>query len=798
MKLSLNWLNSLVDISDLSTEEIEERAVKAGFEIEEKIKIGSGTNLVAGKVIECHNHPDSDHLHITKVDVGNEVLDIVCGAPNCREGIKVIVARVGAVLPGGEIKAGVIRGVASNGMLCSLQELGVDKDMLKDDSCSHDGIEELDDSFNVGDTDILKKLGYDDTVLDLGIYANIPDCLAMHYMAKEMAAILRRPCHLPDFDGASDIGEKSNFRLSSESENCPHFLVKVCNSVTIKPSPAWMQEHLRANGIKCINNLVDISNYVMLETGQPMHFYDLRSNPNKNITVKDNLNCDYEALDENIYHIEPGDIMITSDNEPIGIGGIMGGEGSKIQDDTTAIIIESALFDHAQIRRTANRLGLQTEAAARYSKGLEPLSQKKAMDRAVQLLTELADATDFEETVECGSDNYTPVSVTETLSHLNALIGKEYKLEEVKEVLEALDFRPEFDGDSFVCHIPSYRTDISIREDIDEEICRLTDFDDLKSSLPLMPQTVGKLSCAQSNRRTIKNFLINKGLNEVITYSLVSKKYIEDSVLNNGDAIELLSPLSEDRRYVRTSLLNSLLEVLSYNLGHYNSNVNNFEISDVYYNDHQESRLGVILDGNLLESKVKHITLKNDFYTLKGLIVSLFDRLGFEMGRVSVEVNEIDTVHFHPGISALVKMNGRVIGIIGKLHPAYATKFKLKDVYAAEIILDEINNSKPARTKAPEINKYPSISRDISIVVKDEVEAYDLIRTAKKAGGKLVKSVEIFDIYKGEHIEEGYKSVSLNIVYESKEKTLKVDDINEPHNKIMNELNKAYNANLRG
>lgn len=286
MKLSLNWLNSLVDISDLSTEEIEERAVKAGFEIEEKIKIGSGTNLVAGKVIECHNHPDSDHLHITKVDVGNEVLDIVCGAPNCREGIKVIVARVGAVLPGGEIKAGVIRGVASNGMLCSLQELGVDKDMLKDDSCSHDGIEELDDSFNVGDTDILKKLGYDDTVLDLGIYANRPDCLAVHYMAKEMAAILRRPCHLPDFDGASDIGEKSNFRLSSESENCPHFLVKVCNSVTIKPSPAWMQEHLRANGIKCINNLVDISNYVMLETGQPMHFYDLRSNPNKNIRLR--------------------------------------------------------------------------------------------------------------------------------------------------------------------------------------------------------------------------------------------------------------------------------------------------------------------------------------------------------------------------------------------------------------------------------------------------------------------------------------------------------------------------------
>ena len=531
MKLSLNWLNSLVDISDLSTEEIESRAVKAGFEIEGKVKIGEGTNLIVGKVIECHDHPDSDHLHVTKVDIGKEVLDIVCGAPNCREGIKVIVAQVGAKLPGGEIKAGVIRGEKSNGMLCSLLELGVEKDMLAPDSKSHDGIEELGDNFEIGDTNILKKLGYDDTILDLGIYANRPDCLAVHYMAKEMAAILRRPCKLPEFAEASNIGKPTDFKLSSESKNCPHFLAKVCNSVTIKPSPAWMQEHLRANGIKCINNLVDISNYVMLETGQPMHFYDLRSNPNKNICVRDDLEIAYEALDENTYEIKPGDIMITSDGKPIGIGGIMGGETTKILDDTSSIIIESALFDHAQIRRTANRLGLQTEAAARYSKGLEPLSQQKAMDRAVQLLIELADAKDFEETVECGSDNYTEVTVSETLEHLNGLIGKQYSIEEVKEVLEALDFKPVFKGNEFTCTIPSYRTDISIREDIDEEICRLTNFDDLKSSLPLMPQTVGKFTVAQQNRRTIKNILLNKGLNEIITYSLVSKKYIDDAIL---------------------------------------------------------------------------------------------------------------------------------------------------------------------------------------------------------------------------------------------------------------------------
>ena len=797
MKLSLNWLKSFIDIEDLSCEEIMDKAVKAGFEIEEVIKLSSGTNLIVGEVIECENHPDSDHLHITKVNIGNEVLDIVCGAPNCRKGLKVIVAQVGAKLPGGEIKASTIRGASSNGMLCSLLELGVDKDLLDDNSPSLNGIEELSDDFTVGDTDVLKKLGYDDTILDFSIYANRPDCLSVFYMAKELGAILRRECKLPDFDGASDIGTKGKFTLKSESKNCPHFLVKVCNSVTIKESPKWLQDHLRSNGVKCINNLVDISNYVMLETGQPMHFYDLRSNPNREITVKDDLNMKYLALDGNEYDIQSGDIMITSDSKPIGIGGIMGGEATKILDDTTGIIIEAALFDHAQIRRTSNRLGLQTEAAARFSKGLEPLAQKKAMDRACQLLIDLADAKDFEETVECGSDNYSPVVVEETLEHLNTLIGKEYKMDEVVEVLNALDFKPEVKDNTFISHIPSYRTDIKIREDIDEEICRLTNFDDLESSLPLMPQTVGKLTKMQAIRRTIRDMLTYSGLSEVMTYTLVDGKYIDNAILKNGETVEVLSPLSDQRRFVRTSLMNSLLEVLAYNKDHYNTNVNIFEISKVYYKDHDEERLGIVLDGNLLESKVKHLTLANDFYTLKGIVLGMLDKLGYEKGRVVIEENDLDTTHFHPTVSCKIKLNNKVIGLLGKLHPTYASKFKLKDVFYSELILDELEASNPAKTKAPVVNKYPSISRDISIVVKDEVNVSELIKFASKAGGKLVKNVEVFDIYKGEHIEAGFKSVSLNIVYEDPEKTLKVDDINEPHNKIMEELNRRFDANLR-
>ena len=797
MKLSLNWLSKFIDIKDLTTEEIMDKAVKAGFEVEEVTKIGQGTNLVVGKVLTCNDHPDSDHLHLTTVDVGDEVLNIVCGAPNCRVGLKVIVAKDGAILPGGTIKKGVIRGQESNGMLCSLLELGVDKDLLDDNSYSHNGIEELDDSFNVGDTDILAKLGYDDTILDMSIYANRPDCLAMFYMAKEMGAILRRPCKLPEFAGASNVGEETNFKLELESKNCPHFLAKVVNSVTIKESPDWIKEILKSNGIKCINNLVDISNLVMLETGQPMHFYDLRSNPNRNITVKDDLDCDYTALDGVAYKIEKGDLMITSDGKPIGIAGIMGGDTTKILDDTSSILIESACFDHAQIRRTSNRLGLQTEAAARYSKGLEPLAQIKAMDRAVELLIKYADAKDLEKTVEAGSDNYSPVVVKESLNHLNTLIGKNYSIDEVEEVIKALDFGFKTDGESFECTIPSYRTDILIREDIDEEICRLTDFDDLKSTLPLMPQTVGRLTVAQAMRRTIRNYFMYNGLSEVRTYTLVSENYKDNSLLVNGEAVKLLSPLSEDRKYIRTSLMNSLLETLSYNLGHYNSNVNIYEISSVYFNDHEEERLGVVLNGTYLNSEIKHVEMKSDFYILKGLVMGLLDKLGFEKGRVQVVENDLDDIHFHPGVSCLIKMNNKTIGILGKLHPTFEGKLKLKDTYYCELILDELINSKPSKTHAPIVNKYPSISRDISIVLSDDIKADELIKVIKKAGGALVKSIKVFDIYKGEHIEDGFKSISLNIVYEDANKTLKASDIDVPHNKILEELNKKYNANQR-
>lgn len=799
MKLSINWLKEFVDIADLSVEEIIDKATNAGFEIEDVEYRGNASGLIVGKVIECADHPDSDHLHITKVDIGEKVLDIVCGAPNCRRGLKVIVAKVGAVLPELVIKAGKIRGAVSDGMLCSLLELGVKKELLADDSPSLNGIEELDDSFVIGDTDILERLGYKDVILDVSIYANRPDCLSMFAMAKEMAAILDRECRLPEFAGYSDFGQPTTFQLTSQSENCPHFLAKVVNKVVIKPSPKWMRDHLLANGVKSINNVIDISNYVMLETGQPMHFYDLRTNPKREIEVIDDYEGEYEALDGIIYPIEKGDLMITSDQKPIGIAGIMGGENTKILDDTSGIIIECALFDHARIRRTANRLGLQTEAAMRFAKGLDPLAQKKAMDRSCQLLQLLADADGFEATVEYGSDNYTPYEVRESAGHLSALIGKEFTTDDLYRVLKRLDFEPRIEGDEVVAKIPSYRSmDIKLREDIDEEVVRLTGFADLEATLPIMPSTIGQLSPIQKMRRAIRSFLMYSGLNETCTYTLVRDEYVKASPLCIGEPITLLSPLSDVRRCIRTSLIDSMMETLAYNEAHYNENVNLFELSSLYAKDNvHKEHLAILLSGSLQESKVIGNVLPSDFYTLKGLVMALLDRLGFEKGRISIKANDLDSEHFNPYQSCLLLMDNQILGILGKIHPRYAQSFKTSEAAYCELDLSILCEAKAKKIKAPEVNRYPTISRDISVVVKEEVEAFDLLRTIKKAGGRLVKDANVFDIYRGHGIEEGYKSVTVNIIYESSEKTLKIEDIMPLHDKILDELNKNYQANLR-
>ncbi len=796
MRVSYNWLKQYVDVSQVTPQELASKLTVAGLEVEAIETLATGTNLVVGHVLTCEMHPDSDHLHVTTVDVKDEVLNIVCGAPNVEAGQKVIVSKIGAVLAGGfEIKPAKVRGVDSQGMICSLSELGVDKKQQTQEQL--DGIYVFEDEVEVGATNVLELLGLDDVILDIGLTPNRADCNAMWNVAKEVAALLRTTATWPTCTGASEIGTKSNFVVNSTSEKCPYFLGKVVNHIKVGPSPKWLVHALQAYGVKSINNVVDISNYVMIETGQPLHFYDLNKLAKQEITVVDNQEVTLTALDGIEYQIQTGDLLITTNGVATGIAGVMGGDESKIDESTTGIFIEAAAFDSASIRNTARRVSLHTEAAARFMKGLEPLSQKKAVDRSVQLLIELAQADGFEENVEFGSINYTPKVVSETITHLNTLLGTDFTMSQVTEVLSALEFNPQVDGDTFHCTVPSYRTDISIREDIDEEVIRMLGFDDLPTTLPLMEATVGSLTPRQNTRRKVRELLSGLGLSEVLTYTLVSDDNIANAVMPMGQPVSLASPMSEERKHVRTSLSGSLLECLAHNQNHKNTNFNAFEISMVYAQGLQQERFAYVLSQSLQSNRLQGLDVKTDFYTAKGALMIVLENLGFASERISFEVNTVDTNTFHPYRSAVVKLGNQVLGIIGDVHPTVVKKWGVTPAVIAEINLDLLVDSKPSKVKFTSINRFPAVRRDIALVVDENLEAAKLLKVIKTNGKRLVTDIEVFDVYQGEHVQAGTKSVAITITYQSADHTLTEQEINEVHQQVLNKLEKETNAILR-
>lgn len=798
MRLSYKWLSEYVDLSDITPQELAEKMTTAGLEVEGIEPLAQGTNLIIGEVIECEDIPDT-HLHATVTRIGpnpEDVTRIVCGAPNCRRGLKVIAALPGAELPGGTITAKPLRGYESNGMLCALYELGVDKKYLTE--YQQGGIEELPADAPVGERNVLAYLGLDDTVLDVSLTPNRADCTAMWNMAKEVGAILHREVRWPDYEGKADIGTPTSFKVASSTAKCPAFMGKVVNHVKVGPSPQWMVNYLHAAGMNSINNVVDISNFVMLETGQPLHYYNLAKLPAKEITVVDDRELTMTALDGEQFAIVPGDLLITTGGEATGIAGVMGGEESMIDETTEGIFIEAARFDAVSVRRTSIRLNLITEAAQRFTRGLEPLSMQKAVDRSVQLLSEYADASGFEETILCGENSYEPVTVRETLTHCNDLLGTEFTMDQVSEALSWLDFRPEISGDEIICHIPSYRTDIERPADIDEEVIRLIGFDSLKSTLPYMAATVGRLTPVQETRRITGEIMRSFGLHEIVTYTLVSQDHIDNAFHPAGEAIALAMPMSDARKYIRSSLMNSVLECVQYNEARQNSDNAFYEISKVYGKDVEEERLAIVFDGSLQADPLHKIDEAGDFYAMKGLITSWLGRLGFNENRIQITANDIDTDKFHPYRSAAVSLDKKLIGVFGEVHPGYAKKFDLKRVVYAELFLDVVLAAKPARMRFVPIDRYPAVERDLALVVDRDVTAQALLAAVRRASSKLIKSTEIFDVYEGEHIEKGKKSVALRITYQAADHTLKEEEITPVHARILALLKEKVKAELRG
>lgn len=796
MRLSYKWLSEYVDLEGISPEELADKMTTAGLEVEGIEPIASGTNLVIGEVVECEDIPET-HLHATVVKIGeNETTKVVCGAPNCRKGIKVIVAKPGAVLPGGTITAKPLRGYESNGMLCALFELGMDKKWLRQEQI--DGIEELPADAPVGETDVLNYLGLNDTILDVSLTPNRADCLSMWNMAKEVGAIVKRDVHWPDYEGKSNVGEASSFQVATKTENCSCYYGKVVNHVEVGPSPQWMVRYLNAAGMNSINNVVDISNFVMLETGQPLHYYNLAKLPHKEITVVDDIDTKLTALDGVEFDIQKGDLLITTGGEPTGVAGIMGGEESMIDENTTGIFIEAAKFDMASIRHTSIRLNLVTEAAQRFTKGFESMAMIKAMDRSVQLLEKYANASGFEANVKAGDENYTPLEVTETLTHCNELLGTDFSMDQVKEVLENLDFKPEVNGDEITSHIPSYRIDMERPADIDEEVIRLIGFDSLGETLPEMETTSGKLTPAQSGRRLIREVFKAYGLHEIVSYTLVGQNFVDDVYQPAGEAVALAMPISEARKYVRNSLMNSVLECVQYNEAHQNTGNNFFEISKVYGKGVEQERLAVILDSAVQEDKLHKVEEKGDFYTLKGMLIGWLERCGFSASRVQVKENKSDVEHFHPYRSAELWLDKNKLGVFGELHPSYASKFDLSHVCYAELNIDPVFGTKAQKVRFNALNPYPAVNRDIALVVEKEVTAQEIMSAIRKAGKKIIRSSEVFDVYEGEHVEAGKKSVALRIVYQAADHTLKDDEVNEAHNAILDSLKRQVKAELRG
>lgn len=788
--ISLNWVKDYIDIENEDLNELAVKITKAGVNVE-KVISKRINNLVIGKVISCEMHPDSDHLHICMVDTGSETLQIVCGAPNVREGLKVIVALPGAILPGNfEIKKGTIRGVESNGMLCAPFELGVEE---KTDENYAKGIHEVEDNIEVG-TDANIYLGTDDTNYELDVHKHRNnDCYYHIGFAYEIASILNKKVTLPNLQ-YSEIEDdiKDHFTLEVNTNKCPYYLAKMVKDIKVGPSPEFIRKRLVSAGMRSINNVVDISNYVMLEFGQPMHFFDYDKLGNKILVRDAKENEEVITLDGKNRVLTSNDIVITDTNKPVCIAGIMGGENTEVDDNTKTILIESAIFDGISIRNTANRLNLKSEASIRYGKGLNYEYTKMAIDRACHLLEKYADAKVLTGIVSHDKLDKTPKQITFESKEVSNLLGLTLTNEDIKTELDRLGFEYEYKDNKFTATIPNRRLDIDpYVNDIAEEIGRLYGYHNLKSTLPKTNTRRGVYVGDVGIRKDVSKRLRTLGLNECKTYTLTTPDMAKMFKYDNRESIVLPNPISVDKSVIRTSILPSLLNTYQYNKSRGVKDVLIYEIAKTYDTNYQEvSKVAMLLKGSYLSNSWQGINVNVDFYVVKGIIENLFNYLGFK-NRYSFEV--VSVPELHPGISAKILVDREEIGIIGKLHPNVSND----DIYVCEFSLTSLYNKKIKPIKYKETSKYPSIVKDVSFIVDKDTMAIDIENTIKKSGGRLLESINVFDYYSGDKIDLDKKSLAFKLTFTDSNRTLEEKEVMDIFNKIISDVVVKHNAVLR-
>ena len=788
--IDLEWVSDYIDIKDEDLKELATKITKAGINIE-KIITNHIDNLVIGEVVECVMHPDSDHLHVCQVKISdNEIKQIVCGAPNVRVGLKVIVALPGAILPGDfEIKKSKIRGVESNGMICALFELGLEE---KNDENYAKGIMELSDDAIVG-SDPIKFLELDDTLYELDIHKHRNnDCYYHIGFAYEIACILNKKVTLPEDDYKEiDDNIENHFKLDVKTDKCPYYLAKMVTDVKIKESPDFIKKRLSLAGMRSINNVVDISNYVMLEYGQPLHFFDKDKLGDK-ILVRDAKDKEkITTLDGKERVLKSSDIVITDGEYAVCVAGVMGGLNTEVTEDTKNILIESAIFDPVSIRYTAQNLNLKSEASIRYGKGLNYEYTNKAMARACHLLEKYADAKVLSGIVKYDNIDKSPKVVEFKAEDINRMLGITISTKDMEVELNRLDFPYTINNDVFTVEIPKRRLDIDPNvNDIAEEIGRLYGYHNLVSTLPKTNIRKGSYIGDVKYRKIISKRLRSLGLNEVKTYTLTSPNMAKTFKYEDRENIVLPNPMSVDKSVIRTTLIPSLLNVYDYNKKRNIDNILLYEISKTYdVNYKEESKIAILMKGNYIQNSWLNSNNKIDFYLIKGIVENLLNYLGLK-NRYSFVASSINDMH--PGMSAKIILDREEIGIIGRVHPLV----KKDDIFVVELSMNKLMTKiKPLKYK--ESPKYPGISKDMAFIVDKNITSEDISKTIKSAGGRMLTNIDVFDVYTGDKIDKNKKSIAYTLSFEDNNKTLTEDEVMVVFNNIIKKVIDKYNAVLR-
>ncbi|HCW7281906.1 TPA: phenylalanine--tRNA ligase subunit beta [Staphylococcus aureus] len=776
MLISNEWLKEYVTIDD-SVSNLAERITRTGIEVDDLIDYTKDIkNLVVGFVKSKEKHPDADKLNVCQVDIGeDEPVQIVCGAPNVDTGQYVIVAKVGGRLPGGiKIKRAKLRGERSEGMICSLQEIGISSNYIP--KSFESGIFVFSES-QVPGTDALQALYLDDQVMEFDLTPNRADALSMIGTAYEVAALYNTKMTKPETT-SNELELSANDELTVTIENedkVPYYSARVVHDVTIEPSPIWMQVRLIKAGIRPINNVVDISNYVLLEYGQPLHMFDQDAIGSQQIVVRQaNEGEKMTTLDDTERELLTSDIVITNGQTPIALAGVMGGDFSEVKEHTSNIVIEGAIFDPVSIRHTSRRLNLRSESSSRFEKGIATEFVDEAVDRACYLLQTYANGKVLKDRVSSGELGafITPIDIT--ADKINRTIGFDLSQNDIVTIFNQLGFDTEINDDVITVQVPSRRKDITIKEDLIEEVARIYGYDDIPSTLPVFEKvTSGQLTDRQYKTRMVKEVLEGAGLDQAITYSLVSKEDATAFAMQQRQTIDLLMPMSEAHASLRQSLLPHLIEAASYNVARKNKDVKLFEIGNVFFANgegelpDQVEYLSGILTGDYVVNQWQGKKETVDFYLAKGVVDRVSEKLNLEFSYRRADIDGL-----HPGRTAEILLENKVIGFIGELHPTLAADNDLKRTYVFELNFDALMAVSVGYINYQPIPRFPGMSRDIALEVDQNIPAADLLSTIHAHGGNILKDTLVFDVYQGEHLEKGKKSIAIRLNYLDTEETL--------------------------